>query len=93
MKKIRIIKIIMISLFLVSLFCTIDLGLNLLFNAEPSIHDNSYGVYSILHAVFRIFGDSLWSFERFFNAFSISMWISFALLVVNVILHCIKEKE
>ncbi len=93
MKKLKVIKIIAVVLFFISLFCTIDLGLNLLYNTEPSIHDGSYGTYSILHAVFGIFGDSLWSFDIFFLALKNSAWITYALLLVNVVLDFIKEKE
>ncbi len=87
MKKMKTFKIIVLIMFIFSLFCTIDLGLNFLYNTELSLHDNSYGTCSILHAVFGIFGDSLWSFERFFTAFSSSVWITFALFIVNIVLY------
>lgn len=74
-------------LLLISLFCTVDLGLNVLYNTMPGIHDGSYAVHSVLHTMFRIFGDSLWSFDRFFGAFQRSAWISYGLLVVNGVLH------
>lgn len=93
MKKLRTLKIIAAVLFLISLFCTVDLGLNLLFNTLPSAHDGSFGIHSVLHAVFNIFGDSLWSFDRFFLAFKNAAWITYALLAANVILHLIKEKD
>ncbi len=92
MKKIRIFKMITTVLFMISLFCTIDLGLNLLYNTQPLLHDGLAN-RSILHAVFGIFGDSLWSFDRFFEAFKISAWITFALLGVNIIISFFKEKE
>lgn len=93
MKQLKALKILAAILFLISLFCTVDLGLNLLFNTEPSIHDGSYGVHSLLHAVFGIFGDSMWSFDMFFDAFKNSAWITYALLVVNVVLHFCKDKK
>lgn len=93
MKQLKALKILAAILFLISLFCTVDLGLNLLFNAEPSIHDGSYGVHSLLHAVFGIFGDSMWSFDMFFAAFKNAAWITYALLVVNVVLHFCKDKK
>ena len=93
MKRLKTFKIIAAIVFLISLFCTVDLGLNLLFNMEPSIHDGSYGTHSLLHAVFGIFGDSLWSFDRFFLAFQNSVWITYALLAVNVVLHFCKDKK
>lgn len=86
MKKRKTLKIIAAVVFLISLFCTVDLGLN-------RIHDGSYAVHSILHAVFRIFGDSLWSFDRFFLAFRNAAWITFSLLTINVILHFYQSKE
>ncbi len=92
MKKLQTVKTIAVILLLISLFCTVDLGLNLAFNAETAVHDNSYGTYSILHGLFGIFGDSLWSFDRFFNAFSTSAWLTFALLVANVVLRFLKQK-
>ena len=85
--KMRAIKITAGVLLLISLFCTVDLGLNVLYNAMPGIHDGSYAVHSVLHTLFRIFGDSLWSFDRFFAAFERSAWISYGLFVVNAVLH------
>ena len=93
MKKRKTLKIVAAVAFLISLFCTVDLGLNLLYNAEPGIHDGSCAVHSILHAVFRIFGDSLWSFDQFFLAFRNAAWITFSLLTINVILHFYQRKE
>ncbi len=93
MKHIQTIRRIAAILFLLSLFCTVDLGLNLLYNTEPLQHDGSFGVRSLLHAMFGIFGDRLWSFDRFFRAFEMAAWCSFVLLAGNVLLHFIKEKE
>ena len=93
MKKRKTLKIIAAAVFLISLFCTVDLGLNLLCiveKVEPQIHGAEH---SILHAVFRIFGDSLWSFDRFFLAFRNAAWITFSLLTINVILHFYQSKE
>ena len=92
MKQLRTIRIIAVILFLISLFCTVDLGLNFLFNTESSIHDGSYGTHSILHAMFGIFGASRWSFDMFFAAFKNSAWITYALLAINVVLYFCKDK-
>lgn len=62
-----------------------DLGLNLFYNMSEQFNDG-LTVNSLLHAFFRIFGDSLWSMERFFNAFEVSIWITFAVFTENVIL-------
>lgn len=93
MKQLRTIRILAMLLFLFSLFCTIDLGLNFLFNTAPLIHDGSYGVHSLLHTLFGIFGDSGWSFDLFFSAFRNSVWITYALLVVNVGLFFFKQNK
>ncbi len=93
MKNLKVIRVIAVVAFLISLFCTIDLGINLLYNAETSIHDGSYGISSVLHAVFGIFGDNLWSYDRFFLAFKNASWITYFLLAVNVVLCFFKDKE
>ena len=75
MKKLKAIKTIAVILFLISLFCTVDLGLSCLFNAGASYHDG-YWAHSLLHAAFGIFGDSAWTFD---NICSCSSKCSFAL--------------
>ncbi len=87
MKRLRTVRTVAVVLLVVSLFCTVDLGLNVLYNTETWLHDGSYTICSILHGIFGIFGDSLWSFERFFAAFRSAVWISFGLLAVNVVLR------
>lgn len=91
MKKLKAIKTIAVILFLISLFCTVDLGLSCLFNAGASYHDG-YWAHSLLHAAFGIFGDSAWTFDMFFAKFEISAWITYALVAVNVALRFVKEK-
>lgn len=91
MKQGKTIRIIAAILLMVSLFCTLDLGLNLLFSAESGIHDGSYAAYSLLHAVFGIFGDRGWSLDLFFAAFRSSVWVTYVLLAANVVLHFCKE--
>lgn len=63
MKRLRTISIIAVILFLISLLCTVDLGLNFLFNTESGIHDGSYGMNSFRHVVSGILGNSMWSFD------------------------------
>ncbi len=92
MQHIKIIKTVCSALFIISLFCTVDLGLNFFYNLAPELHDG-YTTCSILHGVFGIFGDHSWSFEMFFNAFKTSVWISFIILVLNIVLYFCKEAE
>ncbi len=91
MKALNTVKLIAAVLLSAALFCTADLGLNLLYNADTSLHDGSYGTYSILHAVFGIFGDRLWSFDMFFLAFRNAALITFLLIAANVSLHFISQ--
>lgn len=93
MKHFKTIRIIAAIVFLISLFCTVDLGLSLLFNTGAVYHDG-YASHSLLHAVFGIFGDGVWTFDMFFGKFETSAGITYALLVVNVVLlFCKGEKN
>lgn len=82
MKKIRIASLVLL---LISVFVSVDLGLNFFYNLLFEFHDGLQ-INSLLHFFFRIFGDSLWSMERFFDAFETSLWISFVVLAENVVL-------
>ncbi len=91
--KLRTWKTIAVILLLVSLFCTMDLGMNFLYNTEPAYHDGYTTHSAVLQFLFNIFGDSLWSFEVFFTAFECSAWITFALMVVNVVLGLYQDRK
>ena len=82
------IKIVFMVLFLVSLFVSIDLGFNFLWALVPDIND---GI--TVRTFINIFGDRLWSYERFLKAFEISTWITFGLLIVNVVLPFAGKKD
>ena len=82
MKKL---KLILLILFILSLFCTLDLGFNLLYNLIPE-HLDGYTTHSALQGLFGVFGDHSWSLSRFYNAFETSTWITFWLFVFNSIL-------
>ncbi len=82
MKKIRITSLVLL---LISVFVSVDLGLNFSYNLLHEYHDGLQ-INSLLHFFFGIFGDSLWSMERFFNAFETSLWISFAVFAENIVL-------
>lgn len=89
MKKVRIAAVVLLQ---VSLFVTIDLGLNLLFNLVPELPDG-LGSHSILQGLFGIFGDNGWTLARFFFAFEKAAWASFGLLIVNAVLALCKGKS
>lgn len=85
MKKI---KIVFMVLFIISLFVSIDLGFNFLWALIPDIND---GI--TVRTFINFFGDRLWSYERFLKAFEISTWITFGLLMVNVVLSFKRKKD
>lgn len=82
MKKLKIISLIAL---IITVFVSLDLGLNLAYNLFWEHHDG-LTVNSILHGLFGIFGDSIWSVERFFDAFKSSAWVTFAVFAENIIL-------
>ena len=84
----KIIKIVFMVLFIISLFVSIDLGFNFLWALIPDIND---GI--TVRTFINFFGDSLWSYERFLKAFEISTWITFGLLIVNVVLSFVRKKD
>ena len=84
MKKIRVISLIVL---VVTSFISLDLLFNLLGSLIPSMNDG-IGVHGLICGNL-FFGDSLWSQERFFQAFITSSLISFAVFVENVVLAII----
>lgn len=80
MKKIRILSAVVL---LITCFVSLDLLINLLGSMIPSMNDG-IGIHSILGNLY--FGDNTWTHERFFQAFVMSAWISFAVLTENVVL-------
>lgn len=89
MKKVRMI---MIVLFLIMVFVSIDLGLNFLWALVPEANDGISN-FSILHGLFGIFGDRSWSYSRYLAAFQKSVWISFVLLIANIAFSFQKRKS
>ena len=82
------IKILFMTMFIISLFASIDLGFNFLWALVPDVND---GI--AVRTFINIFGDRLWSYERFLKAFEISAWITFGLLIVNVVLLFGSKKD
>ncbi len=92
MKKLKTVRAIALILFLAALFCAIDLGLNVLYNVTPQLHDG-FSAHSTLHGLFGIFGDSCWSFDLFFAAFEKAAWVAFILLTANIVLFWIADRK
>lgn len=90
MKKVRLTALVLL---LFMFFVSLDLGFNYLWALVPEVNDG-IGNFSLLHKVFGVFGDHGWSLGRYLRAFQISAWITFALLVFNIILNrCLAEKR
>ncbi len=85
MKRTETIRIITAVMLIISLFCTVDLGMNFCYNLYPQAHDG-YTVNSILHGVFCIFGDNGWTLDKFYTAFQTSAWLSFIIASANLLI-------
>ena len=82
MKKIRIASLIVL---LIAVVISTDLLINFLGNLVPEINDG-LGIHSVILPGKLLFGDSLWSLKRFYNAFVISSLITLAIFVENIVL-------
>lgn len=88
MKKLPIVAI---ALFVLSLLITVDLWNNYSHNLVPQ--DGSISaMYSVMHRLFGVFGDSGWSMGRFRSAFALSAFISFGLGVISLQLFYLKSR-
>lgn len=85
MKKVRIVSLIIL---IISSVISLDLLVNFLGNLVPEINDG-LGIHSVIFPGKLFFGDSLWSLERFYNAFVVSSFITMAVFVENIILAII----
>ena len=85
MKKLRIVSLIVL---VIAAVISIDLLINFLGNLVPEMNDG-LGIHSVLLPGKLFFGDSLWSLEKFYNAFVTSSLITLAVLVENVVLAII----
>lgn len=84
MKRLRLVSLLVL---IVTVFVSMDLLINLLGSMIPSMNDG-IGVHSIIWSNLY-WGDRAWSHERFFNAFVISILISFGVFVENIVLMII----
>ena len=86
-------RIAMLTLLLM-IFISIDLGFNFLKSMVPALNDG-IGCFNIFQitGIFEPFGDSGWSQIRYLAAFEKSVWITFGVLVLNVVLKWIGDKK
>ena len=84
MKQFRIISLVVL---VITAFVSLDLLINYLGSLDPIMNDG-ITIHTIIPGQLY-FGDSLWSQERFFNAFVISSMITFAVFLENIVLYII----
>ena len=81
----KVLRIISLAVLAVSLFISVDLGLNYLNSTFIDIND---GIVCI--SFFKpLFGDDSWSVYRVFSAFSTSLWVALIIALENIVLGCI----
>ena len=85
MKKLRIVSLIVL---IAAAVISVDLLINLLGNLVPEMNDG-LGIHSVFLPGQLFFGDSLWSMERFYNAFVVSSMITLAVFAENIVLAII----
>lgn len=76
----------------ISVFISLDLGLNCMFSLIPELQDG-ISSHSFLQETFGIFGNSGWTKVDFFYAFEKSVWFSFTVFVINVIVWLLSKKK
>ena len=81
-------KIISLVVLLVSLFVSVDLGINCIGSLVPELQDG-IGYNSFLQSAFGLLEGSLKTRADFFGAFTTSLWVSFAIFTENVVLHIV----
>ena len=85
MKKLRIVSLIVL---IAAAVISVDLLINFLGNLVPEMNDG-LGIHSVFLPGQLFFGDSLWSMERFYNAFVVSSMITLAVFAENIVLAII----
>lgn len=85
MKKIRIALLIILA---ITTVVSVDLLFNFLGNTDPMGNDG-LGMFSVIVPGHVYFGDSMWSLERFYDAFVISALVALAVFIANIILSII----
>lgn len=85
MKKLRIISLIIL---VITSVISVDLLINFLGNLVPEMNDG-LGMHSVILPGKLFFGDSLWSLQKFYNAFVISALVTLVVFVENVVLTII----
>ena len=82
MKKLRFVSLIVL---VIATVISVDLLINFLGNLVPELNDG-LEIHCVILPAKLFFGDSLWSLERFYNAFVTSSLITLTVFVENVVL-------
>lgn len=69
----------------ISLFFTVDSGLNLLGSLVSERNPDGIGINSVLHSLFGIW-DSVHTRADFYTCFAVAAWVSFGFFVANAVL-------
>lgn len=89
MKKLRIISLVIL---VITTIISVDLLINFLGNLVPEMNDG-LGIHCVILPGKLFFGDTLWSLERFYNAFVTSALITLVVFVENVVLAIVDIKN
>lgn len=89
MKNLRIVSLVVL---VIATIISVDLLINFLGNLVPEMNDG-LGIHSVILPAQLFFGDSLWSLERFYNAFVTSSLITLGVFVENIVLVIIDIKK
>ncbi len=85
----KIIRIISAALLLVCVFISVDLGINFMGALVPELQDG-IPFNSVLQRTFGLLENLLKTREDFFNAFKLSLWVTFAVFAENVLLSIVR---
>ncbi|MCM1046394.1 MAG: hypothetical protein NC417_12875 [Candidatus Gastranaerophilales bacterium] len=84
-------KVISAAVLIIALFVSVDLGFNFFYSLIPDYYDG-IGCHSVLHSVFKIFGDHGWTAAGFCSAFEKSVWVTFVMAVENIVLDIVGRR-
>ena len=83
----RLVRIGMLVLFGLSLLCTVDWGINYLYNLMYEFHDHSFTLAGVLAPL--VYPDYGWSLALFWESFRNSLTVTAVLAAANIALACI----
>ena len=85
----KLVRIIALAALAVSLFVTVDYGINLASSLVPELQTDGIGFNSILHSLFGTLDGPFpeaGTRAGFLDAFATAAWVSFGIFAVNAVL-------